>query len=462
MNTSTARILALVAILCVSALALTTAVSAQAGASTAVELTPSNQTVAPGSAVTYDVVATNAPDGIQSYGFTVSTTDTPTATISDASFGGSPAGSTGNINVAADNSFVAVTGGFAGISAGTDVVLGTVTVKGNATGTADLNVTVNNLIDSNNAEMTVTSLNNATVTTGSIGPGDVTGDGNPALDPDGDGLYEDVNGDSVANSTDVQALKSYVNTSGTDLGFDFDGDGDLDLDDAQSLSTEVGSSSGTSPGSGGSQVVTFTPTQQTVAAGGTTTYEIVLTSAPDGVSTYAYTVTSDDANTATLTDFSFGGSPSPSTRSASFSSTNETLTVSGGLAGISAGSNVTLGTVTVAGNNTGSTNIGLSLTTLLDGNNDNVNANIQNGTVTVQAGPGDLTGDGRPATDPDSDGVYEDINGDGSADLRDLQPFFNLVKPGGSPLSSPRFVDFNGDGSAGLRDLQPFFNEVRP
>lgn len=460
MNTSTARILALVAILCVSALALTTAVSAQAGASTAVELTPSNQTVAPGSAVSYNVVATNAPDGISSYGFTVSTTDTPTATISDASFGGSPSGSTRNINLAADNSFVAVTGGFAGISAGTNVVLGTVTVKGNATGTADLNVTVNNLFDSNNAEMTLTSLNNATVTTGSIGPGDVTGNGNIALDPDGDGLYEDVNGDSVANSTDVQALKSYVNTSGRDLGFDFDGDGDLDLDDAQALSNEVSSSSGTSPGSGGSQVVTFTRTQQTVAAGGTATYEIVLTSAPDGVSTYAYTVTSGDANTATLTDFTFSGSPTLT--NLNYGTNNATLSATGSFAGISAGSNVTLGTVTVTGNNTGATNLDLTVTQLLDTKNNNLNPSVQNGTVTVQAGPGDLTGDGQPATDPDNDGVYEDINGDGKADLRDLQPFFNLVKPGGSPLSSPRFVDFNGDGSAGLRDLQPFFNEVRP
>jgi len=463
MNTSTARILAFVTILCVSAFALTTAaVSAQAGASTAVELTPSNQSVAPGSAVTYDVVATNAPDGISSYGFTVSTTDTPTATITDASFGGNPSGSTSNINLAADNSFVAVTAGFAGISSGTDVVLGTVTVQGNTTGTADLNVTVSNLFDSTNAELTVTSLNNASVTTSRIGPGDVTGDGNPALDPDGDGLYEDVNGDSVANSSDVQALKSYVNSSGTDLAFDFDADGDLDLDDAQTLSNEVGSSSGPSPGSGGSQVVTFGQPQQTVAAGGTTTYDVILTSAPNGVQTYSFTVTSGNDATATFTDFAFGGSPNPSTSSLSYGSNNATLTATGGFAGISAGSNVTLGTVTVTGNNTGATNIDLTVTQLLDSSNNKISAGVQNGTVAVNAGPGDLTGDGNPATDPDTDGVYEDINGDGNADLRDLQPFFNLVRPSASAPSNPSFFDVNGDGKADLRDLQPFFNKVRP
>jgi hypothetical protein len=78
------------------------------------------------------------------------------------------------------------------------------------------------------------------------------------------------------------------------------------------------------------------------------------------------------------------------------------------------------------------------------------------------SGPGTLPGQNQPPTDPDNDGVYEDLNGDGSADLKDLQPFFNLVQPSATPPSNPSFFDINGDGRATLKDLQPFFNEVRP
>ena len=78
------------------------------------------------------------------------------------------------------------------------------------------------------------------------------------------------------------------------------------------------------------------------------------------------------------------------------------------------------------------------------------------------SGPGDITGNGMRATDPDGDGVYEDINGDGNANLADLQPFFSLVRPSASAPSNPSFFDVNGDGQAGLQDLQPFFNKVRP
>jgi hypothetical protein len=69
--------------------------------------------------------------------------------------------------------------------------------------------------------------------------------------------------------------------------------------------------------------------------------------------------------------------------------------------------------------------------------------------------PGDLTGNGQVAKDIDSDGLYEDINGDGNANLRDLQPFFATVRPS-TPTPSTMPLDFNGDGTVDLRDLQPF------
>jgi PKD repeat protein len=100
---------------------------------------------------------------------------------------------------------------------------------------------------------------------------------------------------------------------------------------------------------------------------------------------------------------------------------------------------------------------------LLDSNNGRITiAGVRDGQVSVTGGPSALPGQSQAPTDQDNDGVYEDVNGDGTADLRDLQPFFNLVRPSASSPNNPSFFDVNGDGSADLRDLQPFFNEVRP
>jgi len=63
----------------------------------------------------------------------------------------------------------------------------------------------------------------------------------PPADPDGDGLYEDVNGDGNVTFDDAIALSFVQPTElSTDqvAALDFDGDGDLDIDDAVALAFE--------------------------------------------------------------------------------------------------------------------------------------------------------------------------------------------------------------------------------
>jgi hypothetical protein len=81
--------------------------------------------------------------------------------------------------------------------------------------------------------------------------------------------------------------------------------------------------------------------------------------------------------------------------------------------------------------------------------------------LTAVAGPGDVTGNGAPAQDPDGDGLYEDVNGDRKANLQDLRPFFDYITPAaGNPPQSG--FDFNNDSDMNLQDLQPLFNELSP
>jgi len=103
----------------------------------------------------------------------------------------------------------------------------------------DLSVTVNNL---RNDDGNTVSGDRITVSRGSSSvfatplPG--AGVDKPPTDPDGDGLYEDIDGDGESDFGDAVAL-SFVRSSQLDTdsiaALDFDGDGDLDTDDAISL-----------------------------------------------------------------------------------------------------------------------------------------------------------------------------------------------------------------------------------
>jgi PKD repeat protein len=64
-----------------------------------------------------------------------------------------------------------------------------------------------------------------------------------------------------------------------------------------------------------------------------------------------------------------------------------------------------------------------------------------------------------PPTDPDGDGRYEDVNGDGEIDVVDVQALFaNLDAP--AVRDSPQAFDFNGDGTVDVVDVQALFVET--
>jgi 2-methylcitrate dehydratase PrpD len=71
----------------------------------------------------------------------------------------------------------------------------------------------------------------------------------------------------------------------------------------------------------------------------------------------------------------------------------------------------------------------------------------------------DVTGDGAPARDPDCDGRYEDVNGDGQAGVVDVQGLF-AHREESVVQSNPGGFDFSGDGTVNVVDVQALFTEV--
>ncbi|MFB6192107.1 MAG: plastocyanin/azurin family copper-binding protein [Haloarculaceae archaeon] len=84
------------------------------------------------------------------------------------------------------------------------------------------------------------------------------------------------------------------------------------------------------------------------------------------------------------------------------------------------------------------------------------------GSFTVaEAPPPDVTGDGNRALDPDGDGRYEDVNGDGDATPGDATVLFDNVFEGDPAVTEHvSLFDFNGDGELAAGDATVLFDEV--
>ncbi|PSP88066.1 GMC family oxidoreductase [Halobacteriales archaeon QS_4_69_34] len=85
-------------------------------------------------------------------------------------------------------------------------------------------------------------------------------------------------------------------------------------------------------------------------------------------------------------------------------------------------------------------------------------ARIRDGDGCGTPGP-DVTGDGAPARDPDCDGLYEDVDGDGRTGVVDAQALF-AHREDRAVRENPRAFDFDDDGSANVVDVQKLFTEV--
>ena len=120
---------------------------------------------------------------------------------------------------------------------GRDVPLATLTVRGDDTGTTDLQVDVSRMDDEDGNPIGAEARSGVLVT----GPPTVTGGAAPT-DPDGDGHYEDLNGNGRLDYEDIEILFSNFDADSVTMNasaYDFNENGQLDFDDVVDLYEEV-------------------------------------------------------------------------------------------------------------------------------------------------------------------------------------------------------------------------------
>lgn len=71
-----------------------------------------------------------------------------------------------------------------------------------------------------------------------------------------------------------------------------------------------------------------------------------------------------------------------------------------------------------------------------------------------------MTGDGKLATDPDGDGIYDDVNGDVQVAPGDTTALFRAVFANDDAvMNNPDLFDINGDGQVTSGDASVLFEE---
>jgi hypothetical protein len=204
---------------------------ADPGASTAVSLSPDEDLVAVNGTTTFDVVVQDADGGVGAYSLTVSA-DGEAATIENVSVDES---ALSDVAVSADGTSATVDAALLDTEQSGSVTVATVTVAGVADGEAEVGLDVDSLGTESGDAYEVTAETGAELTVSELVVGSSE---QPALDPDGDDVYEDVNGDGNVTVVDVQLLfaeRNGATVQESPAAFDFNGDGEFDILDVQSL-----------------------------------------------------------------------------------------------------------------------------------------------------------------------------------------------------------------------------------
>ncbi|WP_246984633.1 alkaline phosphatase PhoX [Halorientalis marina] len=195
-----------------------------------------------GESAELELTAHTLPAGFSGARVTVEVTQPDVAEIADASYADA-LGVSAEPEVAGDGSAITVRA--ADIENAVEpgdmnVTLATLEVEGTGAGTTDLRVNVEDMDDEAGADIEAQERSGIVIT----GPPAIGGapGGRPPTDPDGDGFYEDVNGNGRMDYDDVTLLFEEFESDAVTMNvdaYDFNENGQLDYDDVVDLYEEI-------------------------------------------------------------------------------------------------------------------------------------------------------------------------------------------------------------------------------
>jgi PKD repeat protein len=205
--------------------------------------------------------------------------------------------------------------------------------------------------------------------------------------------------------------------------------------------------------------ISFDKTKVDLSPQFTGTLNLTLDSAPAGLSGYNLTISLSNTSVATILSTEFPG----------WATLRSNSSLPGGSVWIKAAdinelissgaNNVLLATLTIRGDAPGKANLLISVSGMDDDNGAQINPATVASQVEVSAFvpfPCEVC---KVPTDPDGDGLYEDINGNGRKDFNDVVVFFNYLEwvVSNEPISN---FDLNGNGRIDFNDIVKLFEKL--
>lgn len=329
-----------------------------------------------------------------------------------------------------------------------DVILAEIDVVGLARGRTGIDVEVNKFIDHRDHRV-VPRVESISLEVFTPAPqlSSIGGSVKPPQDLDGDGLYEDINGDGRLTPEDVSLFALDINSEAIQTheeSFDFNEDGKIGLEDVQALAALAEKAS--------PMLTSLRLEQGRGETGKEVALELLLVRGARGLQTYDLVLSVSDPRVAQIKglksdaiDQRFFQIVHQDPGSIEFRAADFRDQIQPGTDGI------TLATVILTGMSKGEAKLDIKVRVMTDDEGNLIEPLVQSGgvTITVFLSPiGDSTH--RPQ-DLDYDGLYEDVNGDGRLTFADpLLLAFNL----GSEViqGNPALFDFNGDGRVDFND----------
>lgn len=194
------------------------------------------------------------------------------------------------------------------------------------------------------------------------------------------------------------------------------------------------------------------------AVGGSTgSVPLTASSLPAGFSGARLTVSVSNPEIASLTGVSFPDALGLTESAISDDGSSATIRVADVDTNVQSGAmDVELATLDVRADGGGTTDLTVSVDQMDDENGNAIDAETRNGLVV--GGPQTVVGDAAP-TDPDGDGRFEDLNGNGRLDYEDVQVLFANMDSDSVRLNTGAY-DFNENGKLDFADVTALYEEV--
>lgn len=429
-----------------------------------------NVEVQPGGTINVNLILTSAPEGLQQYLFALNLSDPNIAIFTSIESVAIPGDLFQLVSLSASRIEFRALDLNNDIRPGAqDIILASITLGGISEGEASIILEAEAFVDDRGVKIDPQVQNGQVIvgtssqqppaeinpTPGRVAPRPLPTAASAPQDLDGDGLFEDVNGDGLVNADDATLLLNQLNQPSVQEDgafFDFDQDGQLTPADVNALIDQIMAANPVvePPVNQNVSVVAVRDLRANVED--VALVDVVLLQAPQGLERYDVRASLSPPGVARIVGVQSVGLGENFIQV--ISRTDDDIRFRGADLDnrITAGAEqIVLAQLQLEGVIPGLVQVSLDFELFTSENSQPENPNAVSGVVEFFQGPAPLEDGLSAPKDLDGDGLFEDVNGDGAFNEADaLLLAFHIDSP--DVVGNLQFFDFNGDGQITFAD----------